>query len=135
MLKYLFNKKISLIATISICILIFYFSHQTGEQSSQISNSIIIRKIGHLSEYAALGFFITSFLSNIYYIFKNKIKHVMISFIFVFLYSCLDEFHQTLIPNRSGNFIDVIIDSVGGAIGILVSIKIKKYIVESKKIK
>ncbi|MBF0715779.1 VanZ family protein [Gemella palaticanis] len=122
-------------ATVSICILIFYFSHQTGEQSSQISDSIIIRKMGHFLEYAALGFFTTSFLSNLYCVFKNKMKCFFISFIFVFLYACSDEIHQTFIPNRSGNFIDVIIDSVGGVIGILVSIKIKKYIVKNKKTK
>ena len=36
------------------------------------------------------------------------------------LYAITDELHQLFINGRSGNFIDVLIDSVGGAIGIAV---------------
>lgn len=40
---------------ILVCLVIFLFSSQPGEESSKISNDLIIRKLGHFSEYMALG--------------------------------------------------------------------------------
>ena len=35
-----------------------------------------------------------------------------------FLYACSDEIHQSFISGRDGNFLDVIIDSIGYLFGI-----------------
>ena len=46
-----------------------------------------------------------------------------IALVIVFLYACTDEFHQLFIPGRSGEFRDVMVDTCGGIIGlILISI-------------
>ena len=42
-----------------------------------------------------------------------------VSFLWRVLYSCSDEWHQTFISGRSGQFRDVCLDSLGIAGGIL----------------
>lgn len=104
--------------------MIFLFSSQPGEESSKISNDLIIRKLGHFSEYMALGFFSFCYLSNIL-MGKDKMrdfkKTVILSFLFSVLYASSDEFHQTFVVGRDGNIVDVLIDSSGALVGILLS--------------
>ena len=104
--------------------MIFLFSSQPGEESSKISNDLIIRKLGHFSEYMTLGFFLFCYLSNLF-IEKNKMrdfkKTVIFSFLFSVLYASSDEFHQTFVVGRDGNIVDVLIDSSGSLVGILLS--------------
>ena len=35
-------------------------------------------------------------------------------------YACTDEFHQLFVPGRSGQITDVMIDTLGGSIGVLI---------------
>jgi VanZ family protein len=37
----------------------------------------------------------------------------------VFLYACSDEIHQLFVPNRSGELLDVLLDTFGGSLGVL----------------
>ncbi len=120
-----------------IMILIFYFSQQTGSESSGLSTSVllwlqnhfhifipslIIRKIAHMCEYALL---VTSFFYAFYKGHFSKIN--LYSFICSFLYACFDEFHQLFIDGRAGQFNDVIIDSCGALIMLIIlSIIFKK---------
>ena len=41
--------------------------------------------------------------------------------IFSIFYAASDEFHQTFVPGRDGNIVDVLIDSSGALVGILLS--------------
>lgn len=116
--------------------LIFFMSHQPGDISTRQSDfvvkifiklgidlnnslgemaTLIIRKIAHFSEYFILGVF-TINLFNYYFKAKSQNKY---SLAFVFFYASLDEIHQYFIPGRSMAFKDVIIDTLGGLIGIL----------------
>lgn len=107
-----------------VCLVIFLFSSQPGEESSKISNDLIIRKLGHFSEYMTLGFFSFCYLSN-FFIGNNKKKDfkktVILSFLFSVIYASTDEFHQTFVVGRDGNIVDVLIDSSGSLVGILLS--------------
>ena len=95
--------------------MIFLFSSQPGEESSKISNDLIIRKLGHFSEYMTLGFFIGNNKK------KDFKKTVILSFLFSVIYASTDEFHQTFVVGRDGNIVDVLIDSIGSLVGILLS--------------
>ena len=109
---------------ILVCIVIFLFSNQAGEESSKISNDLIVRKMGHFSEYMILGFFSFSYLSNIFMkvnSHRNYKKTAILSQIFSGLYASSDEFHQTFVVGRDGNVIDVLIDSSGALVGIIIS--------------
>ena len=109
---------------ILVCVVIFLFSSQAGEESSKISNDLIVREMGHFSEYTILGFFSFSYLSNIFMKVnnhKNYKKTAILSQIFSVVYASSDEFHQTFVAGRDGNIIDVLIDSSGALVGIMIS--------------
>ena len=114
-------------------IFIFIMSHTNGNESSNQSNFIVkivlefininhetlsfmIRKTAHMSEYAILLFFI-------YYGLYKTITYkyqLLISLLITFIYACSDEFHQLFIPGRSGQFMDVLIDTSGALIMLLI---------------
>lgn len=151
------NKKIavalSLIPLILVCAVIFIFSAQKGDVSSSESGpiadtitgtlfdemndsgnvrmivEIAIRKLAHLSEFAALGFF--SFLHFMIYVRK---KPWLFAWIFSILYAVSDEIHQMFIPDRAPRVYDVAIDSIGALIGIAVLYLIT-FIIKRKNIK
>lgn len=123
MQKSIFNKYISLVIVLIICTTIFYFSHQNGVDSAKVSNNIIIRKLGHISEYALLSFFTSSFISNYA---KNKKLIFTYSIMFVVFFATTDEIHQFFVIGRSAKFTDIIIDSVGGIIGVIIYLAMLK---------
>lgn len=109
---------------ISICVIIFLFSSQPGVESAKISSNLLLRKLGHFSEYAILGLFTFAYFSNIFKTGKEKIQFrttFFISFLFCFSYAVSDEFHQTFVVGRDGNFIDVLVDSGGVLFGGIIS--------------
>ncbi len=118
--------------------LIFYFSMDEGYESQEKSHSVVIqvceffmgreltkeekeiyiekydypiRKVAHFTLYFILGFL---FLLNLegYHHFTNK--DYLYLLLFVLFYACLDEFHQLFVSERSGQVLDVFIDTVGG---------------------
>lgn len=120
--------------SIIIMILIFWFSHQNGENSLKQSNFILqylkdilsifnldVRKLAHFTIYLILGsFYFLSFER------LNK-KSICISIILTFLYACTDEYHQSFVPGRGPAFKDVLIDTLGGTVGILLIYKFNLY--------
>lgn len=123
--------------------LIFLFSNQTGPQSNKISNEIaneikqtvslphilheknfirnldynyILRKCAHVTEYFLL--FILLYIAL--RLCSQKIKtSTIFAFTFCIIFSCLDEFHQSLIGSRTPALKDVIIDVSGALLGFI----------------
>lgn len=133
---------------------IFYFSSQTGEDSSQMSGTItksvirlfindydtlplqqqikiydatsyIIRKTAHYLEYAVLAMFV--YFSFCFFS-KRKYLNYGIPLLIAILYAISDEFHQSFIANRMPAFKDVIIDSLGALTMILLIAVIESFI-------
>ena len=132
---------IMLLTTFSI---IFGFSSQNAEESSSISRKItlivtensktikqktslekqqilskietIIRKIAHFSIYTIVGILLMTLVST--YKIKNK-KQICISLIIGIIYATSDEIHQMFTPGRGPQITDVMIDSMGVLLGIL----------------
>lgn len=77
-----------------------------------------IRKAAHFFVYLGLGFLIYRALRMQ---FLNKRLTFMMSWVLTILYAISDEIHQGFTPNRSPHFEDVLIDSLGGLIGILLA--------------
>lgn len=119
------------IPSILLMILIFGFSNQTGNESSSLSGQIvqwlqmnlhisipefIIRKGAHMSEYAVLT------MTFIYGFYKSEFKQFQVysfSLLATFLYACTDELHQLFIGGRAGQITDVLIDTSGGILAIV----------------
>lgn len=121
-----------LIPAIIWMLFIFTMSHTIGTVSSQQSNFIadiiaqylkidynlltfIIRKTAHMSEYAILLLLLYFGITKIN-IYKYSLS---ISLFITFIYACSDEIHQLFIPGRSGQFTDVLIDTSGALIMLL----------------
>jgi VanZ family protein len=93
------------------------FPHMTQTHVDQIHH--LIRKCGHLTEYAVLALLLWRAL----HLSKNNLPawswpKVGGTLLLVFLYAASDEFHQSFVPTRTALVSDVFIDTAGGAIGL-----------------
>lgn len=146
------KKIIKLILVIIWMLLIFSFSNQKAEDSSKLSDGIIVkvanvfvdkalskekqeeilekyttivRKTAHFVIYLILGILVINLFI------EYDIKHlILISLLVCILYSVSDEFHQLFIDGRSGEIRDIIIDTIGSLTGI-----ISYYIIRRKIVK
>ncbi len=137
-------KIISIVLLLLCLVTIFMFSSENSDESDETSikvtkevisavggnnvdnnevNKIAIdyknvaRKIAHFIEYLFLG--ILSI--NVIACYKRiNYKWLIICFIFCILYSISDKVHQLYVPGRSCELKDVIIDSIGSFIGIMI---------------
>ncbi len=121
--------------------IIFLFSHQPAEQSSQVSGTFvesikpyapsftqdiltfIVRKSAHFFLYGVLGILLYRLFSNIYTV---RSKVIGYSLLFAGVYAITDEYHQTFVAGRSGEARDVLIDTAGALFGIGIYIGIRK---------
>ncbi len=101
---------------------IFYpgFSDMTDTQQNEIIGTFqfIARKTAHFTLYAVLG--ALSFLSVISYRSLKYRLRIFISLGICLLYAASDEFHQMFVAGRSGEIRDVFIDFCGSLLAITV---------------
>jgi VanZ family protein len=130
------NKKLKWLLVIAWIVLIFWFSSMPASISDEKSHFVIyvfnllglnlngmfgdlanfiVRKCAHFSEY----FIFYLFLYNSYIDNFSKKKALILSLASVFFYACTDEFHQLFVPGREGRFRDVLIDTAGGALSMV----------------
>ena len=80
-----------------------------------------IRKLAHFSIYFLLGIFVYSIFSC------TKVNHKLLLSMFIcIIYASLDETHQLFVYGRTAQVLDVLIDSVGSLISMLIIKVIKK---------
>ncbi|MEG0313670.1 MAG: VanZ family protein [Erysipelotrichaceae bacterium] len=133
-------KKLKYALLIFVQAFIWINSMQDGTTSSDLSNGIIneflsffqnivpldvlhiaVRKLAHFSEYALLGILIFLVIK----LYTDNLAIITFSSIsYTFIVACIDELIQTQVPGRSGCFTDVMIDSSGAIIFILISVLI-----------
>ena len=87
----------------------------------------LIRKCAHITEYALLGASVVfSYYPEISDFVHKKTEgtksplFIIIPLVICALYSASDETHQLFVPGRSGEVLDVLIDSCGSLVGILI---------------
>ena len=130
---------------------IFSFSSQNAEKSSSVSGKVAekiieiqpkykniteqkktelvelyqhpVRKMAHFTIYTLLGVAIMAFICT--YDLKNK-NRIIISIVLGAVYAASDEIHQTFIEGRSGQITDVLLDTFGVCVGIMIVIGIWK---------
>lgn len=143
-------KKIKWILVVLWMIVIFIFSNETSTMSNEKSrffiyliqtlgldlnaffgnlSNFMVRKASHFLEYFILAILLFNIIKG-----KFEIKKVfIISIVIVVLYACTDEIHQIFIPGRTARIKDIVIDTVGGSIGLLVGYFINKKIFYEKE--
>jgi VanZ family protein len=117
---------------------IFTFSSQSGESSNENNRFVvylfnligldldkmlrglsdfIIRKAAHVTEYFILYLLLYRALIKDY----NKRKALLLALLSTFLYACSDELHQAFVPERGPSFRDVLVDTAGGVLGMVIT--------------
>ena len=138
--------QLHIILTILVMILIFVQSTLPGDVSAVVSNETVqpivqlmngdlftidrvVRKLAHVAEYLVLGLCL---MVNILDLRKSRegqrpqgrrwsmIAGCGIAWTVGAIYAMTDEFHQTLVPGRSGEVLDVCIDAAGVLCGVVV---------------
>ncbi len=107
--------------------------HPTEERINQVVEWLNppLRKCMHASIYFGLMLL----LLNVFRIGNKKLtKSIIISLIICFIYACLDEYHQTFILGRTGQFRDVMIDMTGAMIATIFYLSCYKLLNFKKKI-
>ncbi len=98
-------------------------SRTSGLDASVLT--FIVRKTAHFTEYAILGilfyFFYRQTLPQ-----KNGLQLFVLAILSSFLYACTDEIHQLFVPGRSGQFTDVLVDTLGAFCGCLLLLTIRR---------
>lgn len=132
------KKIISWILLLGWMAFIFYMSGKTGEESSSQSGTVIkilstfgftiskaiesnvtfiIRKGAHVTEYLILYLLLFNVIKN----YVGRSRTAVLSIILLVIYAASDEIHQYFVPGRSAAFVDVMIDSCGGIIGLMIN--------------
>ena len=132
--------------SVLFAIMIFCFSARNGEESTEDSYTVgmefgrivhpdfknwseeaqlafaakvdhPIRKLAHATEYAVFAMLLCGVWLDV----RRKRK---VSALFAWgtatVYAATDEFHQLFVPGRSGQVKDVLLDSCGAAVGVLI---------------
>ncbi|MCR5729401.1 MAG: VanZ family protein [Ruminococcus sp.] len=148
--KFLYPSRIiCAILSLACMVTIFMFSREDGEKSSKTSGKVTdtvidvtvkdyeqkpakekksirekisfwVRKTAHFTIYTLLGLMVSLTIG------KRKIFSLgtLGALLFCFMYAVSDEIHQSFTPDRSCEFRDVMIDTSGAALGILISISV-----------
>lgn len=133
------NKKklIKWIILFSWLLVIFMFSHEqnSGSVTKEIISTtisikeepkteplldginFIVRKSAHITEFIILTLILFSLTSEYT---KNEKKIIIISVIVCILFAAGDELHQYFVPGRSALVTDVLIDSIGALIALII---------------
>lgn len=95
-----------------------------------------VRKMAHFSEYTAMGILV--FLFWLPWVSAQRWLHKGwrwsgLVLVWVFLSAAADEWHQTFVSARSGNFWDVLLDTSGGCFGLLLSLGMTALILHIQK--
>ncbi len=150
-----------IILAVVVVIAIFFFSSQTGTESSGLSQRIskallrlfypdytsmspreihliimqlevVVRKGAHLTIFMTLGFVIMLTLLKTR---MGLFARGLIAVGLCFAYACIDETRQLFTAGRNGSFYDVIIDTTGAVIGVILFVVIFKLRRRMKRIR
>lgn len=105
--------------------------HPSNNKMKQVIEKLNkpLRKVAHASEYLILTILLIVALTNSGV--KGKTVFI-IALIICFLYACTDEYHQTFVNGRTGQFTDTLIDTIGGIIGCSIIVLKNKFVKKRK---
>jgi VanZ family protein len=101
---------------------IFFFSAQPNLNSGLGWIDHVGRKIIHAADYALLCFLWWRALRTK----LDRIAALAPAFAITVLYAVSDEYHQTFVTGRHGSWVDVLIDSMGAALVVLLVLRAQR---------
>jgi VanZ family protein len=76
---------------------------------------LVLRKTAHAAEFAVLGFLLL-----------RAVGREIAALLLGIAYALTDELHQHFVPGRQGSVLDVLLDSVGVALGVFLLRRIRR---------
>ena len=97
-----------------------------------------MRKTAHFLEYAVLGALMLNMLVQIARargrnVLKMLLQLALAAWLFSTAYACTDELHQLFVPGRTGKLTDVLIDSSGVLLGVLIVMLIVRAVLRRRR--
>ena len=103
-----------------------YNSLPKSEQQKKISaTNNKIRSFAHFAEFVPLGFFVFFLMLNLFYDkgrYQLLLKCILLSLIVCMLSALSDEIHQIFIKGRAFEVKDILVDSCGSLLGIVLGV-------------
>ena len=130
-----YGKWVATVATLLWCVFIWQFSLSSGSSSAETSGEVLdfcngflenvgasirfnattVRKFAHFTEFFVLGV-LTALTLNL-----HRVRHWLPCSALVFVpVAVIDECIQIFVPERGPGVLDVLLDSLGGAVGAIV---------------
>lgn len=104
-----------LLPPIAVMAVIFVLSAQTDDTVDRAFLDVLVRKLAHVTEYAALTYFWLRALRGLRR--GTPLPSALTAAAALsLLYAFSDELHQTFVDGRNGTLVDVLIDSIGIAL-------------------
>jgi len=86
----------------------------TLDSGLSLTWDVVLRKMAHAAEFGVLSLLLLRAIG------KKSTGAWLVAAVISILYAVTDEVHQRFVPGREGNVWDVVIDSLGVCIGLLV---------------
>jgi len=82
---------------------------------------LVVRKLAHVTEYAVLSVLLwrAVWRPRRPELRPWQWRPAVLTLLVVFLYAIADEYHQTFVPDRQGSAWDVLLDTTGGILGVV----------------
>lgn len=96
-------------------------SHPDDEKLSKAAELLNapLRKVVHATVYCALALILLT-LSRVIFGGRKYLLSCAVTIILCFAFAMTDEYHQTFVDGRTGQMLDVLIDTAGACVGTLV---------------
>ena len=106
-------------------VLIFIASSIPGDELPEFGRfDFDVKKCGHMMGYALLA---VGYLRALAYGRTIGRRDWVTAILLTGIYAVTDEFHQSFTPGRTASLMDVLIDTVGAAIGIALWLRVAKH--------
>ena len=107
------------------------FEKQPEEVKKNIIEELqfIVRKSAHFIGYMILGILASGLILQ----YENINKKYPLAFLICVIYAISDEIHQLFVPGRAGQVRDVLIDSAGSLLGIILVMAFVKILIKFNK--
>ena len=107
------------------------FEKQPEEVKKNIIEELqfIVRKSAHFIGYMILGILASGLILQ----YENINKKYPLAFLICVIYAISDEIHQLFVPGRAGQIRDVLIDSAGSLLGIILVMAFVKILIKFNK--
>ena len=107
------------------------FEEQPEEVKVNIIEKLqfIVRKSAHFIGYMILGILASGLILQ----YENINKKYPLAFLICVIYAISDEIHQLFVPGRAGQVRDVLIDSAGSLLGIIIVMAFVKILIKINK--